>query len=140
MALHFMEAIDDLWTVKAKKSGNSPEFLTYGKQLLQTYLQQWISAREQVLSAVGDMEVFIVSQTPEASLTGHKTYQQLAAVLSLAAQNQVKLCRELVNGLYPFTGMAGADRHSEINKVWRDFQTGSQHALFVPGAANFKLE
>jgi len=36
-----------------------------------------------------------------------------------------------VDGLYPLCGMHAADNRSELNRVWRDFHTASQHALFA---------
>ncbi|MCZ2497963.1 acyl-CoA dehydrogenase [Xylophilus sp. Kf1] len=39
--------------------------------------------------------------------------------------------RFAVDGLYPLCGMHAADQRSELNRVWRDFHTASQHALFV---------
>lgn len=39
--------------------------------------------------------------------------------------------REAVDGVYPLCGMHAADSRSELNRVWRDFHTASQHALFV---------
>ena len=39
------------------------------------------------------------------------------------------LCREEVMRLYPHAGLAAADASTEINRVWRDLFTGSQHSL-----------
>jgi hypothetical protein len=42
----------------------------------------------------------------------------------------VRTSREIVNSLYPLCGLRAADWSSEINRVWRNFHTASQHALF----------
>lgn len=39
-------------------------------------------------------------------------------------------CRKVINDLYPLCGLAAADTRSEINRVWRNFHTAGQHALF----------
>lgn len=39
--------------------------------------------------------------------------------------------RVLVDQLYPYCGLAAADVSHEINRVWRDLHTASQHALFA---------
>lgn len=39
--------------------------------------------------------------------------------------------RVLVDQLYPYCGLAAADVSQEINRVWRDLHTASQHALFA---------
>ena len=42
----------------------------------------------------------------------------------------VIVSREQVMLLYPYCGMAAADPTSEINRVWRDMFTASQHKIF----------
>jgi hypothetical protein len=39
--------------------------------------------------------------------------------------------RMSVNELYPLCGLEAADTENEINRVWRNFQTAGQHALFA---------
>ncbi len=39
----------------------------------------------------------------------------------------------LVDELYPYCGLIAADPRQEINRVWRNIHTASQHALFVSG-------
>lgn len=41
----------------------------------------------------------------------------------------VKVSRDRVVAVYPYLGLVGADATSEINRVWRDIFTASQHAL-----------
>jgi alkylation response protein AidB-like acyl-CoA dehydrogenase len=64
-------------------------------------------------------------------LTSKKIIQEdtLLQVSSSSAQ-LVTTCRENVNSLYPLCGLRAADWSSEINRVWRNFHTASQHALF----------
>lgn len=40
-------------------------------------------------------------------------------------------CREINGHLYPFAGLEAAKTHTELNRVWRDFNTVSQHALLI---------
>ncbi len=44
----------------------------------------------------------------------------------------VRAAREGVDGLYPYCGLRAADGRSQINRVWRDFHTATQHALLLP--------
>ena len=44
----------------------------------------------------------------------------------------VGACRDAVNQLYPLCGLDAADLQLEINRVWRNFYTAGQHALFRP--------
>lgn len=40
-------------------------------------------------------------------------------------------CLGVVNELYPYCGLAAAKKETEINRVWRDLHTASQHALLT---------
>jgi indole-3-acetate monooxygenase len=39
--------------------------------------------------------------------------------------------RQIVDDLFPFCGLKAADTREEINRVWRNLHTASQHALFA---------
>jgi len=43
----------------------------------------------------------------------------------------VRQARESVDQLYPCCGLQAADPRTEINRVWRDLHTASQHALWL---------
>ncbi|WP_262246216.1 acyl-CoA dehydrogenase [Parapedobacter soli] len=49
--------------------------------------------------------------------------------VSELSRTLVDVARKEVVALYPHVGMAGADASSEINRVWRDIFTASQHSL-----------
>lgn len=55
-----------------------------------------------------------------------------AAALQALALELVETCREAVDKLYPFCGLQAAHGESDINRVWRDFHTATQHALLLP--------
>lgn len=40
-------------------------------------------------------------------------------------------CRRVNSELFPFSGLEGAKTQTELNRVWRDFNTVSQHALLI---------
>jgi alkylation response protein AidB-like acyl-CoA dehydrogenase len=42
-----------------------------------------------------------------------------------------KIARECVDELYPYCGLTAASTDTEINRVWRDLHTASQHALLT---------
>ncbi len=52
--------------------------------------------------------------------------------LTLASINAAQASREVMNKLYPLCGMNILDERNEINKVWRDAMTASQHYLLSP--------
>ncbi len=44
----------------------------------------------------------------------------------------VSAARGAVDGLYPYCGLHAAREDSDINRVWRDFHTATQHTLLLP--------
>jgi alkylation response protein AidB-like acyl-CoA dehydrogenase len=55
-----------------------------------------------------------------------------AAALQAASIELVGFSRKAVDELYPYCGLYAAREHSEINRVWRDFHTATQHTLLLP--------
>jgi alkylation response protein AidB-like acyl-CoA dehydrogenase len=55
-----------------------------------------------------------------------------AGALEAASMAWVAAARAAVDTLFPYCGLFAAREDSEINRVWRDFHTASQHALFMP--------
>jgi alkylation response protein AidB-like acyl-CoA dehydrogenase len=54
------------------------------------------------------------------------------AALQSASLALVGVARKAVDELYPFCGLYAASEDSEINRVWRDFHTATQHTLLLP--------
>jgi alkylation response protein AidB-like acyl-CoA dehydrogenase len=54
-----------------------------------------------------------------------------AAALEALSKEWVAASRRAVDTLYPYCGLVAAREDSEINRVWRDFHTASQHGLFT---------
>lgn len=51
--------------------------------------------------------------------------------LSIVSRQLALISREVVDALYPFCGLTGADPDSEINRVWRDLHTAILHPLLL---------
>jgi hypothetical protein len=49
-----------------------------------------------------------------------------------ASMALVLAARRAVGDIYPYCGLRAAQEDSDINRVWRDFHTAGQHALFTP--------
>ena len=50
--------------------------------------------------------------------------------ISTLSHGLVNRSRDLINEFYPFCGLEAANTRKEINRVWRNFHTAGQHALF----------
>ncbi|NTE00863.1 acyl-CoA dehydrogenase [Agrobacterium tumefaciens] len=57
-------------------------------------------------------------------------HQQLEAV-SKISRKLAHACRRATDKLFPYCGLEAAKKESEINRVWRDLHTASQHALLT---------
>ena len=57
-----------------------------------------------------------------------------AQALHTAALALVDTSRHAVDTLYPLCGLHAADARSDINRVWRDLHTATQHAMLLPEA------
>lgn len=57
--------------------------------------------------------------------------EALPGKLSEVSKQLSKTSIEVVDGLYPYCGMIAARVDSEINRVWRNFHTASQHSLVL---------
>lgn len=51
--------------------------------------------------------------------------------VSKRSRELVQVCRETNMSIYPFSGLEAAKMETELNRVWRDFATVSQHALIT---------
>ncbi|MFC3417816.1 acyl-CoA dehydrogenase family protein [Algoriphagus hitonicola] len=51
--------------------------------------------------------------------------------ISKISRKMTGICRKLNAELYPFAGLEAAKTETELNRVWRDFNTVSQHSLLT---------
>jgi alkylation response protein AidB-like acyl-CoA dehydrogenase len=59
----------------------------------------------------------------------HSLTNELLQKVSTTSRTMAITCRQIVDDLYPYCGLAAADTSTEINRVWRDFHTATQHSL-----------
>ncbi|GGH22266.1 acyl-CoA dehydrogenase [Mucilaginibacter phyllosphaerae] len=57
--------------------------------------------------------------------------EKLLGAVSAASRMLAKISRECVDELFPFCGLLAASPDTEINRVWRDLHTASQHSLLT---------
>ncbi len=115
MAQHFLDECGVLFNSKAKNTA----------AVLQTKLQEANTAlnelRQQFYAVVeASWNDFVISKTADV---------QALQKVSNASRNMALKARALVQELYPYCGMTGADTTSAINRTWRDIFTASQHSL-----------
>ncbi len=63
---------------------------------------------------------------------GTPVSEEQAAALQSASLALANLSRHAVDALYPYCGLQAAREGTDINRVWRDLHTATQHSLFLP--------
>lgn len=67
----------------------------------------------------------------QAMVSEQQVSDELLVAISHTSRRLATIARQQVDGLYPFCGIAAADPSTDINRVWRDLHTASQHSLLV---------
>jgi alkylation response protein AidB-like acyl-CoA dehydrogenase len=129
-------------TLSANLSGMARHFLQLAQEIVAARRQPPASAQEALANAAMALEgarermLALLDQAwaqAEASTGG-------APGISVALDNQLReasmalviAARRAVGDIYPYCGLRAAQEDADINRVWRDFHTASQHALFCP--------
>ena len=76
-----------------------------------------------------DIFYHIMISAWESGKTEKKWEPGVLEKLSFTSRKMVKELLMIVDNLYPYCGMEGADQGSAINRIWRDIHTASQHQL-----------
>lgn len=123
-AIHFMDLAEVIFTKKIgqnKLSNLQKAVLRNTFRKLEKEMQQ---TRQEFYQAVNQSWDFFLNdekiRVKEALQQVSRSSRQLAAI-----------CRKTVNELYPFCGLIAASPDTEINRIWRDFHTASQHSLLT---------
>jgi hypothetical protein len=53
------------------------------------------------------------------------------AAIQAASLALVRVCRGAVDETYPYCGLQATHEDSDLNRVWRDFHTATQHSMLV---------
>ncbi|MCD8741265.1 acyl-CoA dehydrogenase [Mucilaginibacter roseus] len=122
MAIHFTDLCETLFADKPFRGRYNAAQQQKVQQLLQESIDRLNHARRAFYFAV-DASWQAVSQKADST-------KALKAV-SKASHTLATLARNMVDQLYPYCGLIAANPDTEINHVWRDLHTASQHSLFT---------
>ena len=112
MALRFIELAEEL--LKAKSSGTKA--IAHSKKKIEDQRKAFYKIVESSWRICESRKVISKSMLAQLSKESHAL-----AVCS----------RQVVNDLFPYCGLRAADTSTEINRVWRNVHTASQHNLFA---------
>ncbi len=126
-------------TLAANLSGMARHFLALAQDIVAVRRQPPASAQDAlaraalVLHGARERMVALLDQAwAQAEGEDGRVEEALDAQLREASMALVLAARRAVGDIYPYCGLRAAQEDSEINRVWRDFHTASQHALFTP--------
>lgn len=123
ISLHFFDLVDECFQARNKKRNYDNVHINYYNELKCNLLQDILNLR---------LEFFDIIE---------KSWQQLSIKRKISEGTLAevsKICRELAitcrgnsAKIHPYAGLEAAKKHTEINRVWRDMNTVSQHALLI---------
>jgi hypothetical protein len=123
IAIHFMDLCAGIFREKLEQNKLSE---THKKLLKQVLIKQ-----ENKLSKARKFFYDAVDISWNTVKRGHIPEKKALEDVSINSRRLAKISRECVDQLYPYCGLTAANTESEINQVWRDLHTASQHALLT---------
>lgn len=115
MATHFLEVAAEIFERK-----NYRKLVNKKNELWKEFKKQ----REMFYAVIFDSW----KETVQEGAMSQTSQQQVGKESRSLAKKSLSACFSL----YPYCGMEGANTKSELNRVWRDLLTASQHELLFP--------
>lgn len=106
------------------------EYRKYDKKHLRYFQKLTEKKKAKLKKLKADFYKNVEKAWEELESDGKVSPKQLQ-VVSKVSRKLTQTCREITGALYPFSGLEAAKTHTELNRVWRDFNTVSQHALLI---------
>lgn len=123
ITLHFIELVDECFWMRNKTRNYDKAHLDYYTELK--------SDSEQHILNLRLMFFDLVEQSYTELKNTYKISGESLQAVSEISRDLASACREVSAKLQPFAGLEAAKNHTEINRVWRDMNTVSQHALLI---------
>jgi len=122
MGQHFLSCCETIFNTRYPH-GNEHMNGTNPHSILNTVWKQLKQRRETFY--------LLVTAAWKQMETNDRIEDRILKKLTKHSLDLVRFVRQQVALLYPYCGMKAADPKSEINRVWRDIFTASQHSLLV---------
>ncbi len=123
MAKHFLQLTEELFYARSGLRRYNEDQIAYFNKEFTRCKSEFEQSRNEFY------HTFDLSWT---SLMDKKSIDEvLLKKVSLASRNLAHTCRRVTDTLFPYCGLEAAKKESEINRVWRDIHTASQHALLT---------
>lgn len=123
MALHFVELVEDYFYKRSGIKRYSKEQIAYFEKDFSTLKENFHSSRTQFFD--------IIDASWKAFSENGKCDSDILQLVSKKSRTLAHTARKTVDSLYPYCGLEAAKKASELNRVWRDIHTASQHSLLT---------
>ncbi len=123
ITLHFLELVDECFQIRNLKRNYDQAHLDYYGELRCNLLQDILNLRMEFYNVIEKSWRELETKTEISKTT-------LAEVSKVCRELAIS-CRENASKVHPYAGLEVAKKHTEINRVWRDMNTVSQHALLI---------
>lgn len=118
-------------TLAVNLSGMAIRFIDLCEEIMAKKKRGDASAQKKRLEDSRDTFYHAVESSWQYCLSKKPIPGSLQQQVSEASHAMARCAREVVDTLYPHGGLAAADTRNEINRVWRNLHTASQHGLFA---------
>ncbi|MEO5911696.1 MAG: acyl-CoA dehydrogenase [Pelobium sp.] len=120
---HFLKLVDDCFWIRNENRNYSEEHLNFYKTLFDENAQYILNAKKEFYDCF-DQSWKELTENGEITISTLNKVSNNSRHLAIA-------CRKASAALHPYAGLEAAKKHTEINRVWRDMNTVSQHALLI---------
>lgn len=122
MAWHFLDLCGKLF----EQRKHSERLVAENKQELDEVLASAIARLDKARA-----EFYEILDASWAASKNNEAAEAQYKELGIKSRTLARIARECVDGIYPYCGLTAANITTEINQVWRDIHTASQHALLT---------
>lgn len=123
MAQHFLQLVEDSFF---SRSG----YQRYNEDQLAFFKAEYLNCKQE-LDLVRTKFYDSFDRSWDAHFKQQSVPQDLLDEVSLSSRRLAHVSRKVTDILFPYCGLEAAKKNSEINRVWRDIHTASQHALLT---------
>ncbi|MFD1632076.1 acyl-CoA dehydrogenase [Pseudopedobacter beijingensis] len=123
MALHFIELVEEYFYQRSGLKRYTPEQVSYFEKDLHNLKANFKAVRKAFYNTFDSSW----KQFKETGIVNDDLLKQV----SKKSRSLAHRARKTVDALYPYCGLEAAKKESELNRVWRDLHTASQHSLLT---------
>jgi len=118
-------------TLAVNLSGMAVRFLDLCDEILLYKKRGDTSIQKKKLDECRDRFYDAVESSWESCVHGGMIPERKLREVTDMSLTMARCAREVVDEIYPHCGLMAADTREEINRVWRNLHTASQHSLFL---------